>query len=83
MIWLVVLTGLVLTGCYTHVVDTWPKWCEQITGIDLQRKYRPFWAQIFAVRFDGDRIRDDFVRNMNEMHVRAVQNDELLTAAHS
>lgn len=70
------LTGVVLLlalGCARHHVDTVPEWCEQITGVNLADKYQPFWGVIFSVSFDGDAIRDDFVREMNKLHLEKVQ----------
>ncbi len=61
-------------GCVKHRVDTFPKWCEQITGVDPQRKYGPFWAIIFSVSFDGDAIRDDYTAFLNKGHLEKVQN---------
>lgn len=61
-------------GCSEHRVDTFPEWCEQITGIDLEAKYAPFWAVVFSVSFDGDAIRDDFVKFLNDNHMKKVQN---------
>ena len=47
----------VLFGCSEHKVDTFPRWCEQLSGVDLQKKYAPFWA-VSGVSFHGDAIRD-------------------------
>jgi len=44
---------LALAACAEHRVDTFSEWCEQITGVDLEEKYSPFWAVIFSVSFDG------------------------------
>ena len=65
--------ALLLTGCSEHVVDTFPEWCEQISGVDLQEKYAPFWAVMFSVKFDGDAIRDDFVKFLDDMHMQKVE----------
>lgn len=67
------LAAVLTTGCANHRVDTWPKWCEQITGVNLEEKYRPAWAVIFSVSFDADAIRDDFVRAMDKLHLEKVQ----------
>jgi hypothetical protein len=64
----------VLTGCYNHKVDNFPKWCEQISGVDLEQKYRPVWAVLFSVSFDGEAIRDDFTSFLNALTLEAVQN---------
>ena len=55
-------------------MDTFSKWCEQITGMDLQKKYAPNWAVLFSVSFDGDAIRDDYVKFLNDSHMEKVQN---------
>jgi hypothetical protein len=61
-------------GCSEHRVDTFPEWCEQITGVDLEEKYAPLWAVLFSVSFDGDAIRDDFVKFLNDSHMEKIQN---------
>ena len=62
-----------LTACSEHVVDTFPEWCEQITDVDLEEKYRPFWAMLFSVSYDGDAIRDDFVKVLDDIHMQKVE----------
>jgi hypothetical protein len=72
---LLVLTFLLLaTGCADHRVDTFQEWCEQIAGVDLQKKHAPFWAVIFSVSFDGDAIRNDYAAFLNKAHLEKVQN---------
>lgn len=63
-----------LAGCYDFKIDTVPKWCDQIGGVNLEEKYRPFWAVFFAVSTDADAIRDDFVAFMNTAHMDKVEN---------
>lgn len=70
---LALIAPLLLTGCYVHEVDTFPKWCEQITGVDLEAKYRPFWAAIFGVRFDPEAIRDDFTKFLDYVHTKKTE----------
>ena len=65
--------ALLLTGCSEHVVDTFPEWCEQISGVDLEEKYAPFWAVMFSVKFDGDAIRDDFVKFLDDTHMQKIE----------
>lgn len=65
---------LLATGCAKHRVDTFPEWCEQITGVDLQKKYAPFWAVFFSVSFDEDAIRDDYTSFLNKTHLEKVHN---------
>jgi hypothetical protein len=62
-----------LSACSDHRVDTFLEWCEQITGVDLEEKYWPFWAVLFSVSFDPDAIRDDYVKFLNESHMEAVE----------
>ena len=69
----VILLIILVAGCSDHKVDTFPEWCEQIKGIDLERKYRPFWAIIFSVSFNGDAIRDDYVSFLNKAYLKKVQ----------
>lgn len=63
-----------VAGCSDHRVDTFREWCEQITGVDLEAKYRPFWAVLFSVSFDGDAIRDDFAKFLNDAYMKKVEN---------
>lgn len=70
----VIIAISLLVGCAEHKVDTFPEWCEQITGVDLEHKYRPFWAVIFSVSFAGNAIRDDFTAFLNKTHLEKVQN---------
>lgn len=71
---LLVILFMLVVGCAQHKVDTLPEWCEQITGVNLETKYRPFWSVIFSVSFDGDAIRDDFTAFLNKAHLEKVQN---------
>ena len=63
-----------VTACSEHRVDTAPEWCEQITGVDLEDKYAPVWVVLFSVSFDGDAIRDDYVKFLNDTHMEKVEN---------
>ena len=67
------LIPVVLTSCSHHEVDTHDEWCEQIVGVDIMEKYRPFWAAIPSVSFDGESIRDDFVSNLNSAYMEKVE----------
>ena len=60
-------------GCAEQKVDTFQEWCEQISGEDLDKKYRPFWAVIFSVSFNGDAIRDDYTEFINKLHLEKVE----------
>lgn len=63
-----------LAGCSTHEVDTFPEWCEQIGGIDLEEKYAPSWSVIFGVSFDAEAIRDNYTDFLNQSHLQKVEN---------
>ena len=65
---------LALAACAEHRVDTFSEWCEQITGVDLEEKYSPFWAVIFSVSFDGNGVRDDYVQFLNNTLLEVVEN---------
>lgn len=69
-----VIIALLFVGCADHKVDTFQEWCEQISGEDLDEKYRPFWAVIFSVSFDGDAIRDDYTESLNKLQLEKVEN---------
>lgn len=72
--WLTILVALALGACSEHHVDTVAKWCEHISGVDLKEKYQSSWTIAFAVNFDGDAIRDDFVKMLDEKHLAKVEN---------
>ena len=73
LIAILLMVQVLTAGCYNHKVDTFPEFCEQITGVDLEKKYCPAWAIFFSVSFEGDAIRDDFTRFMNATHLEKVQ----------
>lgn len=54
---------LILKGCSKHEVDTWPEWCEQIAGVNLEKKYNKGF--IFSVSFNKEAIRKDFIEQYN------------------
>lgn len=64
---------LAATGCYTHKIDTFEKWCEKATGVNIERKYSPFWAVFFGVSLNDDATRDDFVRFLNATYMEKVE----------
>ncbi|WP_299618256.1 hypothetical protein [Pelagibius sp.] len=72
VVWLFMAASV--ASCSEHRVDTFPEWCEQITGEDLEAKYSPIWAVVFSVSFDGDAIRDDYVKFLDDSHMEKVQN---------
>lgn len=55
---------LIFQGCSHHEVDTWEEWCEQISGVDLEKKYNK-WGLFFSVRHNADAIRRDFTEKDN------------------
>ncbi len=67
------LVATLLNGCANHRVDTVPEWCEQITNVNLQEKYQPFWAVIFSVSIEADAIRDHYVAFLNDTYMEKVQ----------
>jgi hypothetical protein len=73
---LLILFVLLLCSCSEHKVDTFPEWCEQISGVDLEEKYSPFWTVIFSVSFNGEDIRDDYTKFLNELHISKVGNEK-------
>ena len=70
----VIIAMFLFVGCAHHKVDTFPKWCEQLEGVDLEKKYRPFWALVFYVSYDGDGIRDDYTAFLNKALLEKVEN---------
>ncbi len=75
MRWLLtILAPLALGACSEHHVDTVAEWCEHISGVDLKEKYQSSWAIAFAINFDGDAIRDEFVKTLDEKHLAEVEN---------
>lgn len=65
---------LLLGACSEHKVDTFPEWCEQITGVDLYEQYAPFWAIFPSVSFHAEEIRDDVASSLNAMFMEKVEN---------
>ena len=43
---LFIILPILVIGCAEQRVKTFSEWCEQITGVNLENKYRPFWAVI-------------------------------------
>jgi hypothetical protein len=70
---LLLLASISLTGCYDHRVNTFPKWCAQITGENLAEKLMPFWAVTYSVSFDYESIMDDYAKFLNEAHLEKVK----------
>lgn len=72
LVW--VLICMLVLGCTQHRIDTVQEWCERISGVNLEQKYGKPWAVFFAVSVDGDAIRDDFTRLLNEAYLQRAQN---------
>lgn len=53
-----------LVGLRNLKVDTWAEWGDQISGVDLFKKYNAF-----SVSYEPDSIRSDFVRNFHPLFV--------------
>ena len=70
----VVLSVLLVVACSEHKVDTFPEWCEQISGVDLEANYLPFWAVIFSVSYDRDAIRDDYIMFLDQTYLEKIDN---------
>jgi hypothetical protein len=45
-----------------------------VVRADHGEKFAPSWAVLFSVSFDGDAIRDDYVKFFNDSHMEKVQN---------
>ena len=79
---LIIVAPFVLTcsflflSCSSHTVSTWEDWCSQLLGEDLHKKYNAF-----AIRFDDEAIRADFVRNYNDFVVEKIAHTYLDGAA--
>ncbi len=69
------LAMALLAGCTFHEIDTFPKWCEQIKGIDLEKKYSP--GGLFSVLVNEEAVRDDFVKFLNSLYSENVPNRTL------
>ncbi len=61
------LTILAIHGCSHHEIDTWEKWCEKMSGVDLEKKYNK-WG-FFAVSYNANAIRNDFTKKFNDIVV--------------
>jgi hypothetical protein len=66
------ILALALLGCSKHEIDTFEKYCEGVVGVDLQKKYEPFWSAAFSISCKADAVRDDYVRIVNEMYMKDV-----------
>jgi hypothetical protein len=71
--YLLVAMCVPFAACTTHEVNTWERWCEQIRGVDLERKYRG-WGIIFGVSYDAEAIRKDFAERFNAIAIASVSN---------
>lgn len=57
---------------FTYTVNTWDGWSSQLLGEDLSKKYNAF-----AVGFDHNAIRSDFVKQYNALIVEDILNKYL------
>ena len=55
------LLVLLLVGCTEHKVDSFLKWCEHVSGVNLEKKYGGVVTPFFSVSFHFESIRDDLV----------------------
>jgi hypothetical protein len=67
------LATLLISACSNHKVDTADEWCEQLRGVDLMAKHSPFWAVFPGIQFDGNAIRADFAKKLNDAALDSVQ----------
>lgn len=65
--WLLVI--MVFGACYTLRVDTLEEWCDQISDVDLEAKYAPYWAPLFGVQFFQDSVAEDFTHFVDSLYV--------------
>jgi len=70
---ILLLATVLISACSTHKVDTADEWCEQLQGIDLMAKHSPFWAVFPGIQFDGNAIRADFAKKLNDVSLDSVQ----------
>jgi len=62
--------AIFLVGCSENKIDTFPEYCEQITG-----NYKaPFWAFITSTSQDDNAIRDSYTDMLNKTHLEKVNN---------
>lgn len=70
----VILGGLLLASCSNYEVNTTERWCEHLLSDgNLAEKHAPFWAVLPSVSFNGNAIRDDFVRFLNDAMMQKVE----------
>ena len=69
-----ILGVMLLASCSNYEVNTTERWCEHLlSGGNLAEKHAPFWAVLPSVSFDGNAIRDDFVRFLNKAMMEKVE----------
>ncbi len=61
------LACCLMMGCQQIEIDTLEKWCDNVSGVDLESKYGHFWAVITGVSFNDEAVRDDIARKLNVM----------------
>lgn len=68
------LALVLLASCSNYEVNTTERWCENLQSDgNLAEKHAPFWAVFPSVSFNGEAIRDDFVRFLNDALMQKVQ----------
>jgi hypothetical protein len=70
---LMTMATFLVSACSTHDVNTADEWCQQLRGVDLMAKHSPFWAVFPGIHFDGNAIRADFAKKLNEVSLDSVQ----------
>lgn len=69
-----IIAAFVLLSCSNYEVNTTERWCEHLLyDGNIAEKYAPFWAVFPGVSFDGEAIRDDFVRFLDDAYMQKVE----------
>ena len=67
---LLIIIILFTSGCAEHHVDTVEEWCEEISGKNLAKLYEPSWGVFFSVYYNGEQIRDHYVKILNDAYTQ-------------
>jgi hypothetical protein len=70
----VIICAVVLASCSNYEVNTTNRWCEYLLSANgnFIEKHAPWWAVLPGISFDGNAIRDDFVRVLNDAMMKKV-----------
>ena len=69
-----ILASIFVASCSNYEVNTTERWCEHLLSDgSIAEKHAPFWAVLPSVSFNGNAIRDDFVRFLNEAMMQKVE----------